>query len=645
MVGRRVSAVAALVCLLAAVVAAVIEIVRDLPRGLAAIALIAAGVVVAWQALLRKAPARQLLAVGGGLLLVGAVVVVLSGDRYGFGLAAVALLILGVGIGRRVFRVGATVQAAAPPRRAVVVWNPRSGGGKAVSNNLADEARARGIEPIELKPGDDLAQLVRDAVALGADGLAAAGGDGTQALVASIAAEHDLPFACIPAGTRNHFALDLGVDRDDVVGALDAFVNGGERRVDLAEINGRVFVNNVSFGIYAEAVQREGYRDAKLRTILDTAPDVLAERPDAPTAELGWHGPDGRAHESAAVILVSNNAYRLGLAVGSGTRPRMDAGELGLAVLQAPQAHGAGRPWQQWSAPSFEVTSSQPVPVGVDGEALVLDPPLRLVSRPRALRVRIAPQHPGSSPSAGLPEGPLDTLGRLFAVAAGRDRRSAAAVPAGRWRTEEFLARPGRAVGWGAALLALVLLGALLIPAGPLTIDSRWAELMQDLQTTFLTHVALVFNALGHGVWRALTLAGIGLALLLARRWAALAAFAAAEALTPLSSNLIKLAVGRERPPGHVLEAHGTSFPSGHAAYAGATSVALVLLFSRPARRRRFWLAVAAATIAAMAWSRTYLQVHWLSDALAGATLGVAVALLSFGIAQLILARSAAGHT
>ena len=130
-------------------------------------------------------------------------------------------------------------------------------------------------------------------MARGADALAAAGGDGTQALVASIAAEHDLPFACIPAGTRNHFALDLGVDRDDVVGALDAFVNGGERRVDLAEVNGRVFVNNVSLGLYAEAVQREGYRDAKLRTMLDTAPDVLDAEPTDAAVELGWRGPDG----------------------------------------------------------------------------------------------------------------------------------------------------------------------------------------------------------------------------------------------------------------------------------------------------------------------------------------------------------------
>jgi hypothetical protein len=209
------------------------------------------------------------------------------------------------------------------------------------------------------------------------------------------------------------------VDRDDVVGALDAFVSGGERRVDLAEINGRVFVNNASLGLYAEAVQREGYRDAKLRTILDTAPDALGSHGDGATSELGWRGEDGVAHDSAGVILVSNNTYRLGRAVGSGTRPRVDAGVLGVAVLST--ASGTGRRWLQWSTPDFEVTSSRPVPVGVDGEALVIDPPLRFVGRPAALRVRIAPQHPGASPSAGLPEGLSDVLRSLVAVAAGRD--------------------------------------------------------------------------------------------------------------------------------------------------------------------------------------------------------------------------------
>ena len=261
-------------------------------------------------------------------------------------------------------------------------------------------------------------------MAEGADALAAAGGDGTQALVASIAAEHGLPFACIPAGTRNHFALDLGVDREDVVGALDAFVSGGERRVDLAEVNGRVFVNNVSLGLYAEAVQRDGYRDAKLRTILDTAPDVLGAAAGGPTSELTWHGRDGVARRSAAVILVSNNPYRLGRAVAAGTRPRLDGGELGIAALQAnpgePSVSGTRPHWQQWSAPDFEVGSSQPVPAGVDGEAVVLDPPLRFGSRPGVLKVRIAPQHAGASPSAELPDGLPRVLGRLLAVAAGR---------------------------------------------------------------------------------------------------------------------------------------------------------------------------------------------------------------------------------
>ncbi len=175
----------------------------------------------------------------------------------------------------------------------MLFFNPRSGGGKAERFALADEARGRGIEPIELTPGQDLVALVQRAIDGGADALAMAGGDGSQAVVAALAAEHRLPYACVPAGTRNHFALDLGVDRDDVVGALDAFVDGGERTVDLAEVNGLVFVNNVSLGLYAEAVQREGYRDAKLRTLLDTVPDVLGpgRRRDRPALDR-----PGRAH-------------------------------------------------------------------------------------------------------------------------------------------------------------------------------------------------------------------------------------------------------------------------------------------------------------------------------------------------------------
>jgi hypothetical protein len=299
----------------------------------------------------------------------------------------------------------------------VLFYNPKSGGGKAEKFHLADEARARGIEPIELKLGTDLEQLVRGAVADGADALAMAGGDGSQAVVAMVAAEHGLPYACIPAGTRNHFALDLGVDRDDVVGALDAFVGGREKRVDLAEVNGRVFVNNVSIGLYAEAVQREGYREAKLRTILDTLPEVLG--PEGRGLDLRWNGPGGPEHSSGAAILVSNNRYRLGRAVGSGTRPRIDDRLLGIAVASPP---GEGRrlierPWQEWSSPAFEVDADRPIAAGIDGEAVTLDAPLRFRILPAALRVRIAAAHPGASPSAAMPEGAWETVLALARIA------------------------------------------------------------------------------------------------------------------------------------------------------------------------------------------------------------------------------------
>ncbi len=324
---------------------------------------------------------------------------------------------------RVAFQAHVHLPAADRPQRPVLFINPWSGDGKAAKVGLAAEAAARQIRTVELRRGDDLRQLVRDAVDAGADGLAAAGGDGTQAIVATAAAEHGLPFACIPAGTRNHFALDLGVDRDDVVGALDAFVDGGEHFVDLGEVNGRVFVNNVSMGLYAEAVQSDGYRNAKIRTLLDTAPTALA--PTGPELDLRWTSPDGTAHPSAAIVLVSNNPYRLGRAVGSGTRPRVDTGQLGIFVVPARRKGDAAgqersRPLEQWSAPAFRIDSGQPVPLGIDGEAIVLDPPIRFQIRHHALRVRVAPQHPGASPSAMQPEHVGDTFRVLAGIAAGR---------------------------------------------------------------------------------------------------------------------------------------------------------------------------------------------------------------------------------
>ena len=203
-------------------------------------------------------------------------------------------------------------------------------------------------------------------------------------------------------------------------------MRGGERRVDLAEVNGRVFVNNVSLGIYADAVQQEGYREAKLRTLFNAVPDALG--PDGQAPDLHWTGPDGSVHASGAVILVSNNPYRL-RALDPGTRPRLDSGRLGVTVV-GPESAGKprGRAVRQWSTATFEVRSGGGVPAGVDGEALVLDPPLRFVMRPGALTVRIAPQHPGASPSAALPDAPWDAVRALARLAAGH---AAAQITAG----------------------------------------------------------------------------------------------------------------------------------------------------------------------------------------------------------------------
>jgi diacylglycerol kinase family enzyme len=352
--------------------------------------------------------------------------------------AAVALAVISVGCARLALRrtarqARAHALAAAPrPRHPVLIMNPRSGGGKAERFNLVDECRARGIEPIVLQHGDDLRQLAENAIARGADTIGMAGGDGSQALVASVAARHQIPHVVIPAGTRNHFALDLGLDRDDVVGALDAFSDGAERRVDLAEVNGRVFVNNASLGLYAKIVQAPEYRDAKLKTAANILPGLLG--PDATPLDLRFTGPDGTDYPTAHLILVSNDPYQLDRIGGRGTRERLDAGTLGVVAAriagpaQAQQfvaLEAAGRiqrfeGWLEWEAARFQVGSGGPVEIGIDGEALTMEPPLLFSSQPGALRVRV-PRHTALSPSAAAVHLlSRSTVAELAAIAVGR---------------------------------------------------------------------------------------------------------------------------------------------------------------------------------------------------------------------------------
>ena len=275
--------------------------------------------------------------------------------------------------------------AVDPLRRPVLFVNPRSGGGKATRAGLVEQARESGIDVVVVGRDKPLAALVDEAVARGADALGIAGGDGSLAVVAAAALAHGLPFVCIPAGTRNHFALDLGVDRHDLVGSLDAFTDGVERRIDVAEVNGRLFLNNVSLGIYGDAVRQPTYRDAKAQTLLETAAHVLG--PSAAAVDLKLIDNRGRAHLNPAVVLVSNNPYSLEPPHAPGTRRTLDGGELGILVLDPPRLGQS--PGHTWTATRLELTAPAPLHAGIDGEAVDLTPPLRFAIRPRALRVRL----------------------------------------------------------------------------------------------------------------------------------------------------------------------------------------------------------------------------------------------------------------
>lgn len=265
----------------------------------------------------------------------------------------------------------------------VLILNPLSGGGKVQRFDLVDEARARGIEPVVLQRGDDVSELARAAASRGATTIGMAGGDGSQAQVATVASELDLSYICVPAGTRNHFALDIGLDPGDVVGALDAFSQGTERRVDLAKVNDRVFVNNVSLAFYGRVVQSKEYRAAKFRTVIDMLPELLG--PGAAPFDLRFAGPNGSRYSGVQLLLVSNNCYAVDLREREGTREKMDHGVLGVVVLTGPPLPVV----REWTTPEFGVDSSTMVEAGVDGEATTFEPPLLFASLPGALRIRL----------------------------------------------------------------------------------------------------------------------------------------------------------------------------------------------------------------------------------------------------------------
>jgi diacylglycerol kinase family enzyme len=314
---------------------------------------------------------------------------------------------------------GMPVRAVPPPQRAFLIMNPRSGGGKVAKFGLKEKAEALGAEVALLEgPGQvDVAALARKAVADGADLLGVAGGDGTQALVAGIAAEHDLPFLVISAGTRNHFAMDLGLDRENPAACLDALTDDGvEQRIDLGIIGGRTFVNNASFGAYAEVVQSPAYRDDKAGTTLQMLPDILSGHRGARlTARAGAVTITG-----PQALLVSNDPYEGGDIAGLSRRARLDAGTLGVVAVTVDSARqavellrrGRGHGVTALTADQLVVDAdAAEIPVGIDGETVTMATPVRCITRPRALRIRVPKDRPGTRPPKPAIDWP--TLRRL----------------------------------------------------------------------------------------------------------------------------------------------------------------------------------------------------------------------------------------
>jgi len=258
----------------------------------------------------------------------------------------------------------------------VLFVNPGSGKGGPTVEELLSAAHALGVDVRVLEEDDDLRELARQA---NADVLGMAGGDGSLGAVARVAIERDLPFVCVPWGTRNHFASDVGLDTDDPLASLAAFRDGVERRIDVGRAGDQVFLNNVSLGVYARLVHRRERRRQRGETFARLRALLISLKDRRRTERFVVDGSPLRA----SVVLVANNEYRLDL-FAIGVRERVDEGTLAIYA-----ARGLRRlRWTERKAPSVRVeTSRSPTRAAIDGEPVLLESPVELRVEPAALRL------------------------------------------------------------------------------------------------------------------------------------------------------------------------------------------------------------------------------------------------------------------
>lgn len=279
--------------------------------------------------------------------------------------------------------------------QALLLINPRSGDDSPTSEEVADAARALGVEVHVLREGEDPGTVARDSEARI---LGIAGGDGSLAAVAAVAVETGAGFVCVPFGTRNHFARDVGLDRDDPLAALAAYVDGVERRVDVGRVGERLFLNNVSLGIYARLVHRRERRRRRGEALarLKAVAAVVRQRH---TLRATVDGDPVRAR----VIFVGNNAYELSLFT-VGARERLDAGELSLWTA----AGWLPTTWDERTGTGFRIdVAAHHVRAAIDGEPVVLDTPVEVGILPRALRL-LLPAEEGDDTVHDNPEASED---------------------------------------------------------------------------------------------------------------------------------------------------------------------------------------------------------------------------------------------
>ena len=341
-------------------------------------------------------------------------------------LLALAYLIVVASISRLYWSYRRQSTSPRKPRRlrTTLIINPKSGDGRAIKSHIPEQAKYMGIDTHMLQPGDDIVKLARQTVEDGAETLSVSGGDGTLGLVAGVAIEYDVPLVVLPGGTRCHFARDIGLDPARINDAMAAF-EGVERRVDVGTIGDRIFLNNASFGLYAEIVSDPDYRDHKIDVTTKALHNLSAS--NRPYFDLKFLGPGNQNWHHAAEVLVGVNRYETLKLDQLGERKYLDQGVLQVIALSAlgqpvirqllRRIHisSPNSPLQEWTANQFTVSHpSGQVKVGVDGETLELPSPVHISILPKALRLLVPAEGTRSRPIKPISVTAAKTLWQLI---------------------------------------------------------------------------------------------------------------------------------------------------------------------------------------------------------------------------------------